>query len=370
MRSSFRLFRVAGISVEVHLTFILFFLLFALLGFPNMLFILVVFSLVLAHELCHSIAAILSGIKVPRIILLPFGGLSSIEIPENPVKELRISLAGPFFNFFLAGVCLLLMKLSGLGLIGYFDVLNMLDSGNMGVFTPSFVMSMLVMSNLVLGTFNMIPAFPMDGGRVLRSMLALWFDYVRATKIAGAFGNLIFMAMFVLGLLTFFSGGIWLIVMSWFLSQSSSVEVQFVMLRNTFSGMSMRELVSSGHKLPVVDGRLKVAEFLRVVARPEERFYLVVNPDGSLRGVLDVQSLGRLAPGRDALTVGAVAQDGYGVVSSGASVADGMREFLARDITLVVDGSVVVGYVTPELFAELTHFYNLYYKTVLSRGRR
>jgi len=369
MRSSFRLFRLAGISIEVHISFVLFFLLLSFAGLANMVFFLFIFSLVLAHELCHSIAALLSGIKVPRIILLPFGGLSSIEIPENPINELKISLAGPFFNFFLAGVSLLLMKAFGLGLTGYYDLLNMLDSGGVGVFTASFMMSILVMSNLVLGLFNMIPAFPMDGGRVLRSVLALWLDYGKATEIAGGVGNVVFL-FFIVGGIFSQPLNIWLIIMGLFLAYAGGGEVRFVLFRRTLAGLSMRDLVSSQHRLPVVDGSLPVEDFLRLVARPDERFYLVVKPDGSLGGVLDVRMLDNPVLSRKSLTAGSLAQEGYGVVDASAGVTDGIRTVLEKDLTLVVDGSTVVGYVTPELFMELAHFYRLKKKSGFAVERR
>lgn len=349
-----------GISIEVHVTFVLFFLLILLAGFANFLFFLIIFMIVLSHELCHSIAAILSGIPVPRIILLPFGGLASIELPENPMTELKISLSGPFFNFFFAGVGFVLIKLMGLTLLSYGHLLYALVDGGVGVFTVDYVLSMLVMSNLVLGLFNMVPAFPMDGGRVLRSILALWIDYAKATEIAGRIGQAVFLFLIVAG---FFTLDLWWIVVGFFLMYASGSEVRFVLLRKTFEGLLVREVVSHQRRLPVVDGSLQLGEFLRLVARPEQRLYLVVNSDGSLKGVLDLHKVAGLL--RDSeVRVGSLVEGGYGLVDGGSRVSDAMREILSNDVTLVAEDSMVVGYVTPDLFAELTNFYGL------SRGLR
>jgi stage IV sporulation protein FB len=343
-----------GISIEVHITFLLFLFLILLAGFANFLFFLIIFMIVLSHELCHSIAAILSGIPVPRIILLPFGGLASIELPENPMTELKISLSGPFFNFFFAGVGFLLIKLLGFTLLGYDQVVYALVGG-VGVFTVDYVLSMLVMTNLVIGLFNMVPAFPMDGGRVLRSVLALWVDYAKATEIAGKFGQVIFLFLILDGL---FESNLWWIIVGFFLMYASGSEVRFVLLRKTFDGLFMRDLVSHQRRLSAVDGALRVDEFLRLVARPNQRVYLVVNSDGSLRGVLDLHRIAGL-PKDGAGSVGSLAAGGYGLVEGRMRVADAMREILSKDVTLVVDESTVVGFVTPESFMEFTDFYGL-----------
>ena len=86
-----------GISIELHLTFIIFFSLFLAAGITNFLFLGLIFTIVLAHELAHSITAKLSGIPVPKITLLPIGGLATIELPEDPMLELRVSMVGQFF---------------------------------------------------------------------------------------------------------------------------------------------------------------------------------------------------------------------------------------------------------------------------------
>jgi len=356
MRSSFRLFKLMGISIEVHVTFLLFFLLIFFAGFSSFIFFLVVFSIVLAHELCHSIAAILSGVPVPRIILLPFGGLASIELPEEPLTELKISLSGPLFNFFFAAVGFTLIKAMGLQLFSYDQLVSMLSDGSLGIFTQDYVLSMIVMLNMLLGLFNMLPAFPMDGGRVFRSVLALWTDYVKATEVAGRIGQFIFMFLIVAGIFTL---NIWWIAIGVFLTYASSSEVKFVLLKKTFDGLYMRDLIASQKRIPVAEAGLSFRDFMRVVAKPEHRLYLVVSRDGSLAGVLDLDEVQAAAAKVGGMRVGSLASAGYGVVNANQSVADAMKRILSGRITLVVDENVVLGYMTPELFMELTRFYRV-----------
>ncbi|MBM3309166.1 MAG: hypothetical protein FJY77_02840 [Candidatus Altiarchaeales archaeon] len=356
MRSSFRLFKVLGISIEVHITFILFLLLVLIAGPATFVFFFIIFSIILAHELCHSIAAILSGIPVPRIILLPFGGLASIELPENPLTELKISLSGPFFNFFLAGISLALIKLLSLHLFGYGQLLDMLVEGNTGIFTASYVLSMLAMVNLLLGLFNMLPAFPMDGGRVFRSILALWIDYAKATQIAGRIGQMVFLLLVLAGILTF---NIWWIIVGLFLMYASGGEVKFVLLKKTFQGLLMRDIISEQRKLPIVEGSVFVKDFMTMFAKPDQRFYLIANQDGTLKGILDLNEVSQASMQEKLKTVGSLAKEDYETVEGSVSVEEGMKKILSNDITLIADGDVVLGYMTPELFFEMTQFYSL-----------
>lgn len=343
-----------GISVEVHITFILFFLLLIFAGFANFIFFFIIFSIVLAHELCHSIAALSSGIPVPRIILLPFGGSAIMELSENPLTELKIALSGPFFNFFFAGVGFLLIKAMNLNLFSYDQLMDMLIGGDTSIFTPAYVLSMLVMSNLVLGLFNMLPAFPMDGGRVFRSVLALWIDYVKATRIAGRIGQIISVFLIVYGFLANF----WFFLIGLYLIAIGGNEVKFVLLKKAFEGLYMRDLISSQRKIPVVEGSISLKDFFDVVAKPDQRFYLVVSPDGNLKGMLDLHQLNETVIDTKVKEINSLARGGYGIVEGSARVDAAITKVFSNDITLVVEDSMILGYMTPELFMELTNFYN------------
>jgi Zn-dependent protease len=212
MRSSLKVATVFGIEVRIHLTFLLFlvwiwFSYYQVGGLTGaiegVLFILALFACVLLHEFGHAFAARGFGIETPDITLLPFGGVARLNrIPETPWQELVVAIAGPLVNVVIAAVLILVIHTSA-GL----EQLEYLESPRVEL------LAKLTTVNVMLVLFNLIPAFPMDGGRVLRALLAMAMPYVRATQIAawigqglavvfgivGIFGNpmLIFIAFFI-----------------------------------------------------------------------------------------------------------------------------------------------------------------------------
>lgn len=195
MRWSARLGRFAGIDVFLHASFPLVLAWIGyiawqrtgtLLGVANgMALVILLFSCVLLHEFGHALAARRFGIPTRYITLLPIGGVALLEaIPENPWHEVVIALAGPAVNVCIAG-----LLFAGL-----------LTAGDLGAETGAMfgqggILATLIMANLVLAAFNLLPAFPMDGGRVLRALLALRLGRLRATRFAATIGR-----VFALGL--------------------------------------------------------------------------------------------------------------------------------------------------------------------------
>lgn len=187
-RWSIALFRVFGIRLEVHVTFVL---LLVVAGYNGWLvggasgavwqiaFVALMFVVVVLHELGHALAARRYGIRASRILLLPIGGMAQFDsLPRQPGRELVIALAGPAVNYALIGLLVL-----GFGWPTSWD----------NVVVPptrlSEVPHALLLINLAMGLFNLLPAFPMDGGRVLRALLALQLDFPAATRWAARFGQ-------------------------------------------------------------------------------------------------------------------------------------------------------------------------------------
>lgn len=183
------LFRVRGIQLAVHFSF---FLLLAVnafdgwaeAGWPGLWFnsalLIVFFVCVVLHELGHCLVAIHYGITVPRILLLPIGGMAEFDgIPREPRRELLITVAGPAVNFVLAVALWLLLPAK-------IEV-----SGETALPTLSEAAQFLMQWNLAMGLFNFLPAFPMDGGRILRALLALRLNYLRATFWAATTGKVV-----------------------------------------------------------------------------------------------------------------------------------------------------------------------------------
>jgi Zn-dependent protease/CBS domain-containing protein len=250
MGNSIRLFSIRGIDIRMHITFPLIlvwaaiqFGLLANRGLQGAAFGIVVtlllFTIVILHELGHSIAARHYGVSVKQIVLLPIGGVAQLaRIPEKPLQEFVIAIAGPLVNFGLAMVLTLGALLFGYGLnVGHLSaVLTGIASASLAsIFGYVFV------SNLFLGLFNLLPAFPMDGGRVLRALLATKLSYPRATSIAVAIGQGM---AFLLGLYGFMGGGFFLILVAIFIFIAARQEGQLVQLRSVFDGLTVEQVFS------------------------------------------------------------------------------------------------------------------------------
>jgi Zn-dependent protease/predicted transcriptional regulator len=227
MKSSFSLGRIAGIRLLVHWTFLL------LIGWVvlaqlrkggdttaillNVGLVLAVFGCVVLHELGHALAARRYGIETKKITLLPIGGLASLErIPDDPKQELWVALAGPAVNVVIA---LLLLAITPV-----FALLP--DDASLTVSTFEGLLATLLQANIALVLFNLIPAFPMDGGRVLRALLALRLGRVRSTQIASSLGQFLAVGFVLWGLFNREPMLVLIGIFIFFGAQSESVVVQ------------------------------------------------------------------------------------------------------------------------------------------------
>ncbi|MDO8536052.1 MAG: site-2 protease family protein [Candidatus Omnitrophota bacterium] len=182
MRGSIKLLNIFGISINIHITF-LFLLIFFLSGGIKWLVLMIgVFCFVTLHEVCHSLMARYYGIEVREITLLPIGGVASMSsMPEKPSQEFFISIVGPLFNIAVIVIFYNPMK----SLLGP----EILFYRPLSTATWPLTFAYLYWINLMLAVFNLIPAFPMDGGRILRSILAGRIGYAKATKFAVILGH-------------------------------------------------------------------------------------------------------------------------------------------------------------------------------------
>jgi Zn-dependent protease len=238
---SIKLGQIFGINIKVHLTFLLILIwgAFSYGGSAGPLYGLLVtlalFTLVLLHELGHSLAAKGYGIPVEDITLLPIGGVARLaRMPEKPLHELVVALAGPLVNVVLA--LILLPIVLGLS-VAQAVPLTLNAWSQPGAFG---LLAFLLSANVSLAAFNLIPAFPMDGGRVFRAVMGLFLDYQQATRIAVTIGRVLAVGF---GLFGIFSGQILLAFIALFIFTASGQEGQAVaargLLRNVRVGQSM-----------------------------------------------------------------------------------------------------------------------------------
>lgn len=280
MKYKLYLGRVSGIKLFVHWTFAL------LLGWVvyndvraglstveilwSLAFIIALFVCVTLHELGHSLTAQRYHIKTRDITLLPIGGVASLEsIPEKPKEELLITLAGPLVNVAIALVLFPFIYLSNSvgGLGGLTDV-----SGQ------SFLTS-LVSVNLYLALFNMIPAFPMDGGRILRALLAYKMDRLKATRIAAGIGQALAVGFVVLG----FYGNPFLVFIGIFIFMGAQGETRFAQGRALVKNVTLREVMMS--EISSLEATLTIRDAAQQVLNGQNKNFVITSagrPVGTL----------------------------------------------------------------------------------------
>ncbi|MBU0570481.1 MAG: site-2 protease family protein [Candidatus Omnitrophica bacterium] len=240
MRSSFKLTRIFDIDIRVHITFLLFLLFFFVTSGPNgVVLILGIFVCVTIHELCHSLAAMHFGIKVKKIMLLPIGGVASMsDEPGKPFQELVISLAGPMSNILILLIFYLPLRM----LLGNDTLMYpLLAMTGKARFAGGFsVIAYIYWLNLVLAAFNMLPAFPMDGGRVLRALLSYRMSRRKATNIAVRLGHVFALFFAYIGIV---HGNIFLLIIAVFVYTAASNEGLQVNVSETIRGYTIKDIL-------------------------------------------------------------------------------------------------------------------------------
>ena len=327
MNGSLRLCSIAGIAISAHWTFVLVlvWLSVALTASNDIaaaaqtiaLFV-GLFGSVVLHELGHALVARQYGVKTLDITLLPIGGTARLSrIPEVPSQEMLIALAGPAVNFLLVGVLLTIRSLTA----------DLLPGGVVAESLNSSFVS-LMWTNLVLGTFNLLPAFPMDGGRVLRAILATQTDYVRATQIAASLAQGIALALALIGLFT----NLVLLLVAGFVFFSAKAEAEQVQLRFLARGVRVRDAMMTRFVTMAADETLGAAAD-ELIAGEQHDF--PVTAGDALVGMLTRQDLlaGIARHGRAGRLQDAMRRPGTTVQDSDS--LEGALAFLQRDTSSV-----------------------------------
>ncbi len=255
MATSFRIGTVFGIPIQLHFTFLIVLPLFAWvfaegtgsmfgfdLGFGDLdagwevryafgiVGAVVFFAAILAHELAHSYTAIRYGVRIKSITLMLFGGVASLEeIPRKPGQELTMAFAGPLTSLVIG-----LVSYGGMALV------DLSRSGSALVEGTVVLLGLMAFYNILLAGFNLLPAFPMDGGRMLRSYLATRMSHLEATRKAAAAGRYIAIAMGVVGVFTNF----FLILIAFFVYFGAKEEERATVISDSLEGLTVRQLMT------------------------------------------------------------------------------------------------------------------------------
>jgi len=246
--SSYKIFSIFGIDVELHWSFILFILGILILDPTFFMILIILFIFVTAHEICHSIVSLRNDIEVDKIVLLPIGGVAMMDISDmDPWLEFKMAIAGPSFNFAMAGLFFLMSFALGLPLSEW--LVEFIS--NPETFSLPLIYLLVFYSfyaNLILGIFNLfVPAFPLDGGRVFRALLAFKYPYLKATEMAKYLGFLIAGIMFfigVTGLLAGAGGGIWIMIIAMFIGLGASSEYKGLVTQTVLSQINIEKVLT------------------------------------------------------------------------------------------------------------------------------
>ncbi|MBX0322486.1 CBS domain-containing protein [Halomicroarcula sp. F13] len=280
------------------------------------------FTGVVLHELGHSLVAIRYGYPIDSITLWLFGGIAQLtETPEDWKQELAIAVAGPAVSV-------------ALGVLSYVAFFVLPGTQSTVVEAARFVLAYLAVMNLALAVFNMLPGFPMDGGRVLRALLARTRPYARATKIAAEVGKIFAIMLGLFGL--FVAGNIFLAGLAFFIYIGAEGESRQTTMAAAFEGVTVRDVMTPADHVTSVTPRLSVRDLIRTMFEERHTGY-PVEKDGEVVGLVTLEDARAVREvERDAYTVGDVMTTDLYTVSPDADVMDALTQLQQNSVGRLV----------------------------------
>ncbi|MFH1240591.1 MAG: site-2 protease family protein [Candidatus Diapherotrites archaeon] len=351
---SFPIVKIAGIGIELHSTFIL--LVIIITGFLAIfsretlfqtltLFFLLFLSVAL-HELTHSLVASARGFKVRKIILLPIGGVALMDdFPKKPKDEFLISIAGPLFNFFLVFVIILTAQVFALP----FPWELFQENLGVGTFTELFDFAIMnyplfafMWVNLILGSFNLfVPALPLDGGRVLRSILGLFFGFNKSTKIVAGVSFYLGAMLLVLG---FLGGNLILAVIAIFIILGSKQENEVVLMHESLGNVQIKDVYDDSAL--IMSSELSLEDAFNEMQERNETAFLV-----HLEGSIGIITADKISGFKKSVRLKMKLKNAAELVpnvSLNANASDVLSKMLAKNYPLlpVVENYKIIGSVS------------------------
>lgn len=348
--------RLGETAIRIHVTFLLFLVWIwaayyrsggSQAAWEGVLFVAMLFFCVLLHELGHVVAARRYGVKTPDITLWPFGGIANLErIPEKPSQELVVAIAGPAVNVVIAVVLLAVLSftLAG-GDLKAEDLAKIEDP-------RTSMLVKLAGANIFLVLFNLIPAFPMDGGRVLRALLAMKMGFARATALAASIGQGLAIGLGLLGIFT----NPMLMIIGVFVFLAASGEAGQVQLREASRGHIVADAMITHFE--TLGPQATVDDAAEALIRSTQKEFPVVDGAGHLRGVLTRDAMIRALKDQGPSTpVIEVMQHDIPTVEARSKLDAALKLITSAQVPAVgvldVAGGRLVGLLTPENVGEL-----------------
>ncbi|WP_277542309.1 site-2 protease family protein [Haloarcula laminariae] len=280
------------------------------------------FTGVVLHELGHSLVAIRFGFPIDSITLWLFGGVAQLtEMPEDWRQELAIAVAGPVVSV-------------ALGALSYVAFAVLPGTGSAAVESARFVFAYLAVMNVALAAFNMLPGFPMDGGRVLRALLARTRPYARATEIAAEVGKVFAILLGLFGL--FVAGNIFLAGLAFFIYVGAAGEARETTMRADLEGVQVRDVMTPAAHVTTVTPRVSVRELIETMFRERHTGY-PVEVNGEVVGLVTLEDARAVRDvERDAYTVGDVMTTELVTVAPELDVMDALSELQDNSVGRLV----------------------------------
>jgi len=296
VRSSLSFGKIYGIPIRLHFTWFFVFVLItaSLIALPisgdyvlwyrivsGIIGSLLLFTSIVTHELAHSIVATKNNIPVKDITLFVFGGVSHItKEASRPTTEILIAVVGPLTSIVIAGV--------------FHGIYLLLSSANANELITTIVRG-LAFLNALMAMFNLIPGFPLDGGRIFRSVIWLRTgNYIRATRIAVTSGRIVGYTFVAGGIVFMFVTGewivgLWLAFVGWFLEVSATISYRETLLRNAIQGLSAKEVMVSDY--PVVSNKLSLSQLVQDYMLSKGHHSFIVTTDDKLKGLITLKNI-------------------------------------------------------------------------------
>lgn len=302
------------------------------------LFILAIFLCVVIHEFSHALTARRFGVSTKDITLYPIGGIASLEsMPEKPAQELLVAIAGPTVNLVIAALLWLYLTISG-RLPDFSAINNAQDIAQI-----PFLYS-LFFANIVLAVFNLIPAFPMDGGRALRALLSFLTTRTKATQIAAGLGQFLAIAFVFFG----FFYNFWLVFIGLFIFLGAGAEAGFEQMKSALSGLKVKDVLM--RRFTVLTPNDTLASAARALLNSQETEFVVVDGEQPI-GLLSRNEIikGLHEKGNDA-PVSAFMNPKFFVVGSEMKLEDFFQKVLEKgqSVALVMEGNSLQGLIDRE----------------------
>jgi len=351
LRNSLTILTVYGIPIKLHISFLLIlpFMAYAIgsnieeialmagvqpvfLSFNpyllGLILAILLFVSVALHELAHSYIALKQGLKIKDITLMLLGGIAQIEDDSGEIKdEALMAFAGPFLSLVL-----------GIILLGIIRPAT--------AFLPTdyrLIVYYLGFMNIFLAVFNLIPAFPSDGGRILRSLLARKISYLRATKIATRVGKIF---AFLLGYVGLVNGQILLILIAFFIYIGASQEYKFNLVRDAFSDLYVEDVMTKN--VSTVKESTTISALLDKMLQEKHTGYPVVNDSGDITGCITLNDIKNISETQENKQVKDIMSEDLVVVKTSDLLFDAFRKMSEKNIgrLLVIEGGNLQGIIT------------------------